>query len=72
MLRQILVDVPRTSPDVPLFHQAPVQRCLERLLYVWALKHPASGYVQGINDLATPQPSCLSRIQAARTVAAAR
>ena len=21
MLRQILVDVPRTSPDVPLFHQ---------------------------------------------------
>jgi len=31
-----------------------VQRCLERLLYVWAVKHPASGYVQGINDLATP------------------
>mmetsp|Transcript_2914 Transcript_2914/g.4025 ORF Transcript_2914/g.4025 Transcript_2914/m.4025 type:complete len:432 (+) Transcript_2914:37-1332(+) len=54
MLRQILVDVPRTSPDVPLFHQASVQRCLERILYVWALRHPASGYVQGINDLATP------------------
>ena len=31
-----------------------MQRCLERLLYVWAVKHPASGYVQGINDLATP------------------
>lgn len=27
---------------------------LERILYVWALRHPASGYVQGINDLATP------------------
>lgn len=54
MLRQILVDVPRTSPDVPLFHQASVQRCLERILYVWALRHPASGYVQGMNDLATP------------------
>ncbi len=54
MLRQILVDVPRTSPDVPLFHQPNVQRCLERLLYIWALRHPASGYVQGMNDLATP------------------
>ena len=27
---------------------------LERILYVWAIRHPASGYVQGINDLATP------------------
>jgi len=54
MLRQILVDVPRTSPDVPLFHQPKVQRCLERLLYIWAIRHPASGYVQGMNDLATP------------------
>ncbi len=27
---------------------------LERVLFVWALRHPASGYVQGINDLATP------------------
>lgn len=23
-------------------------------MYVWAIRHPASGYVQGINDLATP------------------
>jgi hypothetical protein len=27
---------------------------LERLLYVWSVRHPASGYVQGMNDLATP------------------
>ena len=27
---------------------------LERVLYVWAIRHPASGYVQGINDLAVP------------------
>ena len=27
---------------------------LERILYVWAIRHPASGYVQGINDLVTP------------------
>ena len=29
-------------------------QCLERILYVWAIRHPASGYVQGINDLVTP------------------
>eukprot|EP00761_Pharyngomonas_kirbyi_P002243 gb/GECH01002247.1/.p1 GENE.gb/GECH01002247.1/~~gb/GECH01002247.1/.p1 ORF type:complete len:211 (+),score=41.06 gb/GECH01002247.1/:1-633(+) len=27
---------------------------MERILYIWAIRHPASGYVQGINDLATP------------------
>jgi hypothetical protein len=53
-LRQVLVDVPRTAPDVPLFRDGRVRRCLGRLLYVWATRHPASGYVQGINDLATP------------------
>lgn len=26
---------------------------LERILYIWARRHPASGYVQGINDLAS-------------------
>lgn len=31
-----------------------VRRCLSRLLYIWAMRHPASSYVQGINDLATP------------------
>ena len=31
-----------------------LSQCLERILYVWAIRHPASGYVQGINDLATP------------------
>lgn len=54
LLRQVLVDVPRTNPSIPLFRVDFVQRSLERVLYVWALRHPASGYVQGINDLATP------------------
>lgn len=54
LLRQVLVDVPRTNPGIPLFRVDFVQRSLERVLYVWALRHPASGYVQGINDLATP------------------
>eukprot|EP00804_Cyclotella_cryptica_P028734 CCRYP_008240-RA/>CCRYP_008240-RA protein AED:0.04 eAED:0.04 QI:215/1/1/1/0.5/0.33/3/1633/491 len=53
-LRQVLVDVPRTAPEVPLFHNDRIRRCLTRLLYIWAMRHPASSYVQGINDLATP------------------
>lgn len=53
-LRQILVDIPRTAPDLPLFHSDEVRRSLERVLYIWAIRHPASGYVQGMNDLVTP------------------
>ncbi|XVF29467.1 hypothetical protein REPUB_Repub15cG0123900 [Reevesia pubescens] len=54
MLRQIAVDCPRTVPDVAFFQQAQVQKSLERILFTWAIRHPASGYVQGINDLLTP------------------
>jgi hypothetical protein len=54
LLRQILVDLPRTSPDLPLFQQAPIQKMMERILYIWSIRHPASGYVQGMNDLLTP------------------
>ncbi|KAK7404478.1 hypothetical protein VNO78_05397 [Psophocarpus tetragonolobus] len=54
MLRQIAVDCPRTVPEVPFFQQQQVQKSLERILYAWAIRHPASGYVQGINDLVTP------------------
>jgi hypothetical protein len=53
-LRQVLVDVPRTAPDVNLFRNERVRRVLARLLYIWAIRHPASSYVQGINDLVTP------------------
>lgn len=53
-LRQVLVDVPRTAPAVPLFRHERIRRILSRLLYIWAMRHPASSYVQGINDLATP------------------
>mmetsp|Transcript_11242 Transcript_11242/g.22217 ORF Transcript_11242/g.22217 Transcript_11242/m.22217 type:complete len:536 (+) Transcript_11242:71-1678(+) len=53
-LRQILVDVPRTAPDVSLFREPRVATAMGRLLYIWAVKPPASSYVQGINDVATP------------------
>ncbi|KIV92059.1 hypothetical protein PV10_06532 [Exophiala mesophila] len=51
---QVSIDVPRTNPHIPLYAFEATQRSLERILYVWAVRHPASGYVQGINDLATP------------------
>lgn len=25
-----------------------------RILFIWAIRHPASAYVQGINDLCAP------------------
>jgi hypothetical protein len=51
---QISIDVPRTCPHIQLYSYEATQRSLERILYVWAIRHPASGYVQGINDLVTP------------------
>ncbi|PHH84650.1 hypothetical protein CDD83_1607 [Cordyceps sp. RAO-2017] len=51
---QISIDVPRTNPHIELYSYEATQRSLERILYVWAVRHPASGYVQGINDLVTP------------------
>ncbi|XP_001948071.2 TBC1 domain family member 22B isoform X1 [Acyrthosiphon pisum] len=50
--RQIHIDIPRMS--TPLFQQTTVQEMFERILFIWAIRHPASGYVQGMNDLVTP------------------
>ncbi|ELT94978.1 hypothetical protein CAPTEDRAFT_184346 [Capitella teleta] len=52
--RQIAIDIPRMSPLIPIFQQSTVQKIFERILFIWAIRHPASGYVQGINDLVTP------------------
>jgi Rab-GTPase-TBC domain len=54
LLRQVLVDVPRTCPEIALFHCEWVQRSLERVLFTYAARHFATGYVQGLNDIATP------------------
>ncbi|RDA87946.1 hypothetical protein CP532_1712 [Ophiocordyceps camponoti-leonardi (nom. inval.)] len=51
---QISIDIPRTNPHIELYGYEATQRSLERILYLWAVRHPASGYVQGINDLVTP------------------
>jgi len=52
--RQIHIDVLRTNPQSKVFRHKVVQLSLERILYVWAMRHPATGYVQGMNDLLTP------------------
>jgi len=41
-------------PLIALFQQIVVQEMFERILFIWAIRHPASGYVQGMNDLVTP------------------
>lgn len=51
---QIHIDVLRTNPSLGVFQQPTVQEMLERILYIWAIRHPGSGYVQGINDLVIP------------------
>eukprot|EP00929_Paragymnodinium_shiwhaense_P007504 TRINITY_DN11142_c0_g1_i1.p1 TRINITY_DN11142_c0_g1~~TRINITY_DN11142_c0_g1_i1.p1 ORF type:complete len:441 (-),score=56.08 TRINITY_DN11142_c0_g1_i1:400-1722(-) len=30
------------------------QRLMERILFIWSVRHPASGYVQGLNDVLLP------------------
>uniref|UniRef100_A0A7N8XFF5 TBC1 domain family, member 22a n=1 Tax=Mastacembelus armatus TaxID=205130 RepID=A0A7N8XFF5_9TELE len=51
--RQIHIDIPRMNPDF-LVLEPKVTEIFERILFIWAIRHPASGYVQGINDLVTP------------------
>ncbi|KAF6259561.1 rab-GTPase-TBC domain-containing protein [Scenedesmus sp. NREL 46B-D3] len=44
----------RTEEEVGALRQPAIQKSLERMLYIWGIRHPASGYVQGMNDLVTP------------------
>lgn len=44
----------RTQPDVSVFSCEQMQCMLIRILFTWAVRHPASAYVQGINDLCAP------------------
>ncbi|XP_075679773.1 TBC1 domain family member 22 [Dermatophagoides pteronyssinus] len=54
MYRQIHIDIPRMQPLLTIFQQPIVQDMFKRILYIWSIRHPASGYVQGMNDLVTP------------------
>lgn len=55
MRKQIEVDLPRTcSYGLEALKWPVVQDLVRRVLMVWSLRNLACGYVQGINDLATP------------------
>ncbi len=52
--KQILADVPRTMSEYAMFVNPITRGMLTRILFIWNIRHPASGYVQGINDLCAP------------------
>lgn len=54
LYHQIKIDVKRTNPTIKLYAYPETQQSLRKILFLWAVRHPASGYVQGINDLCTP------------------
>jgi len=35
---QVAVDVPRTAPGVAFFHLPQIQKCLERILFIWGIR----------------------------------
>lgn len=51
-ITQIQKDLPRTS--VPILRNERVKILFERVLFVYSVRHPASGYVQGMNDVLQP------------------
>lgn len=54
LMHQIAIDVPRTAPDVITFRNPLIRESIARILYCWSIRRPASGYVQGINDILVP------------------
>ncbi|KAL0208676.1 hypothetical protein P9112_011263 [Eukaryota sp. TZLM1-RC] len=54
LVHQIKVDLPRTTTDLPFVQHPRINLMLTRVLLLWAVRHPAAGYVQGMNDLAIP------------------
>ncbi|KAJ6255171.1 tbc1 domain family member 22a [Anaeramoeba flamelloides] len=40
--------------DSKLIQNPKINNIYKQVLYIWSVRHPASGYVQGMNDLVTP------------------
>ena len=53
-LKQIKKDMTRLLPDMPLFQSKVVHDCLQTILYIWAVRNPDCGYVQGMDGLLAP------------------
>lgn len=46
--------MPRTRQDFKLFKKPCIQSLMRRVLYILAIRNPASSYVQGLNELCVP------------------
>lgn len=53
-LRQIEMDLPRTHPEIGIFHVEEVRNPMRRILYLYGMLNPNKNYVQGMNELVTP------------------
>lgn len=49
IIHQIGLDLPRHKQA--LYHIPALVKPLERVLYIWSLRHPVVGYVQGMDDI---------------------
>ena len=47
ILEEVSKDAPRTAPQLEIFSNKRMQNSIERILFLWAIRHPASSYVQG-------------------------
>lgn len=45
IIKIISNDVLRTQPDYKLFRDPRIQEIFKRLLFIWNMRHPMSGYV---------------------------
>ena len=55
LIRQIRVDIPRTcTNNLAIFSDPRIQRIMAQVLFAWAYRNPACGYVQGMNDITIP------------------
>lgn len=56
ILHQIQIDIPRTSCNNTsnILQHTTIQQSLVDILYIWSMRHPASSYVQGMNDICIP------------------
>ena len=52
-LKQIILDVKRTGME-EIFQMNVIKDIMVRILFIWTIRHPACGYVQGMNDLCAP------------------
>jgi hypothetical protein len=43
--KQIKIDVLRTQPDLAVFSTPHMQSMMTRILFIWAIRHPACAYV---------------------------